>query len=164
MAKHDQLRAYLTAALPELARNPDKLLIYMTGGRLVMRYGDNIGFEYRARLQVDVLDFPGQPAEFFLPFLLWVRRHEPAVLENHDTGEQQIQFEIDVVDGGAVDISITMPMSEAVDVLPRTDGSGYDMTLREEPDWLAEDHLVDPVPLLKRIYHDGELIAGYPEP
>lgn len=166
MAKLDHLRAFLVSGLPELARNPESLLIYMTEGRLVARYAPaNLGFEYRAQLAVDVLGFPGEPAQFFLPFLLWVRRHEPSALQNHDTGEQQLRFEIDVLDNGAVDISIQMPMTEAVDVLPRVDGSGYDMTLREEPDWLGDDLLTDPAALLKRIYRqDGTLLAGTPLP
>lgn len=166
MAKHDRLREYLVAALPELARYPDKLLIYMTGGTIAARMGGNLGFEYRAQLQLDVLDFPGEPAAFFLPFLLWVRRHEPAVLLAHD--DRALRFDIDVRDQGAVDISIQLPMSEAVDVLPRSDGSGYDMTLRPESPIVDTEFAgglpePDPLPLLRRIYANGALLVGTAE-
>jgi len=170
MAKHDELRTFLVAALPELVRNPDKLDIYMTGGRLVSRFGANLGFEYRAQLQINVLGFAGEPAAFFLPLLFWLRRYEPAALQNHDTAEQQIRFEIDLVDNGAVDISIQLPMNEAVDVLLKPDGK-YEMTLRAEPPLVDMgsphgdlDPDFDPIVLLKRIFHDGQLIAGYPLP
>ena len=164
MAKHDILRTYLVDQLPELARNPDKLLIYMTGGRLVARYGANLGFEQRAKLAIDVLGFTGSPAQFFLPLVLWLRRYEPAVLQNHDKGDEQIAYEIDILDNGAVDISVQLPMSEAVDVLPQPDGN-YLMSLREEPPVIGEELLIDPPALLKRIYDQhGALIVGTPLP
>ncbi|MBB5985303.1 phage tail protein [Sphingobium lignivorans] len=159
--KHEHLRACLVDALPELARNPDKLSIYMTGGRLIARYGPNLGFQYDATLQIDVIGFSGQPAAFFLPLILWLRRYEPAALLNHDTAEQRLRFEIDMVDNGAVDITIGLPMSEAVDVLPQSDGS-YVMKLREEPAIVDEEPLIDPPALLRRIFHEGELLVGYP--
>lgn len=160
MAKHDALREQLAAALPELVRNPDKLQIYMTGGRLQARYGDNLGFQYKATLQVDVLDFPGEPAQFFMPFLIWLRHHEPAVLLAHD--DNALRFEVDLVDNGAVDISIQLPITEAVDVIAREDGSGYDMVIREEPPIVGDDPFQHPPTLLKRIYHDGVLLVGTP--
>lgn len=162
MAKHDALRTFLTSALPELARNPDRLMMYMTGGNLVARYGENLGFEYRATLQIDLLGFPGEPAAFFLPLIVWLKRYEPAALQNHETGERALRFEIDPLDNGSVDISMQLPISEAVDVVPLTDGAGHEMTLREEPPVIGEEMLVDPAALLKRIWHDGVLIVGYP--
>lgn len=162
-AKHEALRAYLVEALPELGRNPDKLDIYMTGGRLRARFGPNLNFMYDARLQVDVIGFLGTPAAFFLPLLLWLQRHEPAVLQNHDKADSEIRFEIDIVDGGAVDITVQLPMSEAVDVVKQPDGS-YHMTLRAEPAIVDEESPIDPPALLKRIFHDGELLVGYPLP
>lgn len=169
--KHEALRAYLVEALPELARDPDKLAIYMTGGRLRGRYGANLGFQYDAQLQIDLLGFRGQPAAFFLPLLLWLRLYEPAVLQNHERADSAIRFELDLVDNGAVDITIQLPMSEAVDVAPQEDGS-FTMTLREEPRVVDEGSPLDlpgvppadPIALLKRIFHDGALLVGYPLP
>ena len=167
--KHQLLRDFLTQALPELARNPDKLSIYLTGGRLVSRYGPNLGFEYRALLQIDMLGFTGDPAAFFLPLVMWLRRHEPAALLNHETGDERLRFEIDIVDNGAVDISITLPMSEAVDVLQQEDGS-HQMTLREELPIIDEmplDGALDDagdLALLRRVYVGGELLGGDPGP
>jgi len=163
MSKADQLRDYLVTAFPELARNPENLLIYMTGGKLVSRYpsnaAENLGFEYRAQLQLDVLGFSAEPAAFFLPLLLWLREHEPAALQNFETAENQLRFELDIVDGGTVDISMTLPMSEAVDVLKQPDGS-YRMSLREEPPVLDDERPADPIVLLKRILHGDELLVG----
>ncbi|WP_264605566.1 phage tail protein [Sphingobium sp. B11D3D] len=164
MSKADALRAFMVEQLPELKRNPEALLIYLTGGRLVARYHpENLGFEYRARLSIDVLGFPGEPAQFFLPLILWLRRHEPAALQNHEIAEQQIAFEVDILDNGRVDISVSLPSVEAVDVLPQP-GGGYRMTLREEPP--ADDMpLSDPATLLKRIFdQSGALIVGTPAP
>lgn len=169
MAKHEALRAYLVEALPELARNPDKLDIYMTGGRLRGRFGQNLNFQYDARLQIDVLGFAGSPAAFFLPLLLWLQKYEPAALQNHGTADSEIRFEIDIVDNGAVNITVMLPMSEAVNVTPQADGT-YEMALRPEPPVMDEMSPIagaaadDPLALLKRIFHDGQLLVGYPLP
>lgn len=163
MTKADALRAFLVEQLPELARNPDALAVYLTGGRLVSRFGPNLGFEYRARLAIDVLGFTGEPMQFFLPLILWLRKYEPAALQSHDTAEQQIQFEVDLLDNGRIDLSVHLPSVEAVDVLRQDDGS-YRLTLREEPP-TEDEPLADPSALLKRIFnHAGELIVGTPLP
>lgn len=166
MKKPNLLRAFLTEALPELARETDALSIYVHGGTLGARHGANLGYEIRYTLQLVLLDFRSDPNQLFLPLLLWLRIQQPDLLLNHESGVQAIQFRVDPVDNGAADVEITLPLSEAVDVLPRA-GGGYDIGVRDEqtPDYLLP--LTDPVALLRQIWAPGpptsEFLVGHPD-
>lgn len=166
MKKPDSLRQHLTAALPELAREPDALAIYVTNGTLAARYGGNLGFEYRYTAQLVLLNYRGDPAQLFLPLLLWVRANQAELILNHDSGVNAIKFEVDPVDNQAVDVQIDLPLSEAIDVL--ADGAGgYTMTIRDEPPIPGTEPMTNPLALLRQIYAPGgaakELLAGYPD-
>ncbi len=160
MDKISSLRAYLTTAMPELARHPDRLSISLVSGRFTALYGERLGFGYSATAQIDILGFPGAPAAVFLPVLMWLRVHELAALQNHEIAAAQLRFEADVLDDKTVDISIQIPITEAVDVTERADGSGFDMALRDEPPLADGDYYTDPVTLLRRIWHGETLILG----
>ncbi|WP_336981578.1 phage tail protein [Altererythrobacter fulvus] len=167
MKKPDHLRAFLTAALPELAREPDALSIFVNNGTIAARHGANLGFEIRYTLQLVLLDFRSAPEQLFLPLSLWLRTQQPDLLLNHESGVQAVQFRVDPVDNGAADVEVTFPLSEAVDVLPRPDG-GFDMSVRDEvlPDYLQP--LSDPVALLRQIWAPGppasKFLVGHPDP
>lgn len=164
MKKPDSLRAHLTAALPELARDPEALSIYVTGGALAARHGENLGFEVRYTMHLVLLNYRGAPEQVFLPLLLWLRVNQAELILNHDSGVKDIAFNVDPLDNQSVDVEITFPISEAVDVMPQEDGS-YKMTIRE--DHLPEDMAFDPIALLRQIWAPGgahsEFLVGYPD-
>ena len=166
MKKPDLLRAFLTDALPELGREPDALSIFVNNGTIAARHGPNLGFEIRYTLHLVLLDFRSAPQQLFLPLTLWLRSQQPDLLLNHESGVQALQFRVDPVDNGAADVEITLPLSEAVDVLPRPDGT-YAMSVRDEvlPDYLAP--LGDNVALLRQIWAPGPpastFLVGHPD-
>lgn len=164
MKKPDALRAHLTAALPELARDPEALTIYITGGSVAARHGPNLGFEIRYTAHLVLLNYRGAPEQIFLPLLLWLLTNQADLILNHERGVRDIAFSVDVLDNQAVDVEITLPLSEAVDVLPQPDGT-YRMTVREEH--LPEDPLPDAIALLRQIWApggaDSEFLVGYPD-
>lgn len=151
MKKHDSLRAYLTEALPELARNPEAVEIFATGGTVATRMGGNLGFELRYTLHIVLLNFSYQPVQLFLPLTLWLRANQPELLLNHDSGVEQIRWTVDVIDNKAVDLEIEIPLSEAIDVLPGSNG-GYEMTFRPEPPFPGTEAMTDPLALLRQIW------------
>lgn len=131
MKKPDSLRAYLTQALPALKRNPEALAIFLTEGTIAVRHGANLGFEQRYTLHLVLLNFRGEPEQIFLPLTLWLRVNQPELLLNHDSGVNDIRFNVDVLDDQSVDLEITLPLTEAVDVLPGNQG-GYLAKTRDE--------------------------------
>lgn len=167
MKKHDSLRAALTAALPELAREPNALAIMIEQGSIAARHGPNLGWEYRYDCHLVLIDYRAAPEQLFLPLLLWLRIHQPDLLLNHDRGAQAIKFTLDVIDQEAVDIEIVLPLTEAVDVLPQPDGS-YRMTIRDEPPIAGTELIIDPTALLRQIFApsgpDRSFLVGHPDP
>lgn len=167
MKKHDSLRAALTAALPELARDPDALSIYIDKGSVAARHGSNLGWEYRYDCHLVLINYRAAPEQLFLPLLLWLRTNQPELLLNLQNGLSAIQFSLDVVDQQSVDIEIMLPLTEAIDVLPQQDGS-YRMTERDEPPIAGTELIIDPAALLRQIFApsgpDRTFLVGYPDP
>ena len=67
MLKPASLRAALECALPELAANPDRLILYIDEGRIHSRYGDSLSFEYRYRLNLVLLDYAHHASAAIVP-------------------------------------------------------------------------------------------------
>lgn len=162
----NSLREYLTAALPELARDPEALAIYVTGGTLASRFTANLGFEMRYTLQLVMLNFRGEPGQIFLPLLLWIRANQPELLLNHDSGVEQIRFTVDPIDNKSCDVEIQIPLAEAVNVLPVA--GGYEMTIRDQPPLPGTEPLTDPLALLRQIWVKGDgpaqFLVGHLDP
>ncbi len=165
MNKPASLRAFLEAYVPELKRNPDKLKVSINSGGLGLRYSpSNLGYEYSFELNVTVLEYSGHPDEIFLPLSLWIRQNQAEILMNPDLAKRAVSFDVDFLDATACDIGITLDLTEAVDVIKKDDGSGYELRHREEPAIAGTELLIDPAPLLQRIYRsDGGLVVGTPE-
>ncbi|QQN73176.1 phage tail protein [Croceicoccus sp. YJ47] len=134
MRKHDALRAALTAAFPDLTRDPQALSIYIDKGRIAARAGPGgtnraTGFEWRYTLNVVLLDFAGDPNRLAATVLEWIRAAQPERLQNHTAGDEAFSFEVDILDDDKADIAITIALDEAVDIA--ADGT---MSYRDEPD------------------------------
>lgn len=161
MQKHEALRAYLTQANPELARNPDALRMFVDQGRVVARGGAGMSFEYRYRLNILIVDYVGHEDAIFFPLVMWLADNERAALQNFERGAEAIQFEADILDNGAVDLSIEIELTEAVDAVPRA-GGGHDLVHRPEPAQVGSELLAAigdmPPPPLRQIWIGNDLV------
>lgn len=131
MFKPDSLRAHLTAAMPELATDPDRFLVFIDEGSLVSTFAGGLSFEYRYTLNLVLTDFTLHPDALMVPLLIWLRTHQPELLANPDRREQ-IAFEADLIDNARIDLSVRLPLTERVGVHPRGDG-GHDIEHYPEP-------------------------------
>lgn len=122
MIKPAALRAALTAALPDLARDPDRLLVFIDAGSVVSTHAEGRSFEYRYTLNLIITDFTGDPDAVMIPLLDWVREHQPELMANW-TNHERITFEVDVLANDAVDLSIALPLTERVGVHADADGT-----------------------------------------
>lgn len=122
MDKPSRLRDTLTKAIPDLAKNPEKLAIFVVGGRVVHTGTDSLSWEYRYALRVLLTDFTGHADAVMAPLVMWMKRHQPEVFDNTDTREKAIRFEAEYLNSGAVDLQIDLQLSEAVLSRPRLDG------------------------------------------
>lgn len=131
MIKPDSLRAHLTEALPDLKRNPERLLVFIDRGSLVANFGATASFEYQYTLNLILTEFAGHPDGVMVPLLVWLQQHQPELLLN-PSGRGQITFEADILDHGKVDLDIKIPLTERVGVRARP-GGGFDVEHYPEP-------------------------------
>lgn len=132
MKKPAELRAHLSAWVPELKDNPDKLHLYINRGRIATRLGATPSYEIRYQLQIIVTDYTAATDTLIVPLAIWIAEHQPDLLQNPATKDAAIQFEAEILDHDTVDISITLDLSERVVVTP-AGGGGYTCTHLADP-------------------------------
>lgn len=157
MIKPASLREHLTAALPELRRDPEKLLVFIDRGSVVATAAAGLSFEYRYTLNLILTDYAGHPDAVMVPLLIWLARHQPELLAN-PTLREQIAFEADMLSNQKVDLDIKIPLTERVGVHPLS-GGGHSIEHYPEPQFegnLEAQHW--------EIYVKGELVAEWDVP
>jgi len=123
MNKPESLRAYLLAAIPELKRNPDRLLVFIDNGSMRSTAAPGLSFEYSYTLNLILTDFAGHPDAVAIPLFAWVLVNQRELMENQEKGRDAIKFEADILDNSKVDLSITLPLTERVIVKQHADGT-----------------------------------------
>ncbi|SAI47443.1 P2 phage tail completion protein R (GpR) [Bordetella ansorpii] len=158
MRKPTELRAWLTAANPLLAANPDRLSIFVDGGAVVCTGAASLSHEYRYTLNLIVQDYTGAPAAVVLPILAWLRTEQPEQFENPALRERMLQLDVELLQNDAVDLSIQLQLTERVIV--QADPQTGKLAARHvgeppHPDLPPDDGEW-------RVTLDGELIATFP--
>lgn len=163
MNKPDQLRAYLTARIPDLKREPERLKMFIDEGRIVSTASTRgAGMRYDYTLNLLLLDWAEHPDILLWPMLAWLTTHEPALVLSWARGgkESGVPFEADILDSGKVDLSLKIPLSELVVAVPAGDG----VNLQHQPEPGEQEHFgpfADPPnpALLKKVFANDELIV-----
>lgn len=155
MLKPASLRDHLTAALPELSRDPDKLSVFIDRGTLVSTFAPGFSFEYSYTLRLIFTDYAGHPDAVMVPLLEWIRRHQSELLANPDR-RGSIAFEADLLSNDLVDLEIRLPLTERVGVHAR-EGGGFNVEHYPEPE-LEQPF---PSPMNWQLYLRDELIAEW---
>ncbi|MFV0625206.1 phage tail protein [Sphingomonas sp. ac-8] len=116
MRKPDSLRAAVTAALPDLARDPHALKIWLAKGHVKSNgVGTDARLEYGYELSLLLLDFTGDPDTLFAALVEWLAREQPNLLLRPTDASAVIPFEIDVLDDSKVDILVSLQLDEAIE-------------------------------------------------
>lgn len=123
MKKPNSLRAHLLASIPDLQHNPDRLMVFVDGGKIRATSAPGLSFEYEYQLNVIITDFPGTPDAVSVPLLAWLLVNQSELLTNLQKSKEGIQFEVDVLDGTTVDLSLTLPLTERIIVKRQDDGT-----------------------------------------
>lgn len=132
MIKPDSLRAAITAALPDLKKNPDRLLVFVDGGKIVKTGTKSLSFEYQYTLNLILTDFAGDPDVVMVALLAWLQVNQRELFDNFTRQGTGIAFEVDHLNHKTIDLDIKVALTEAVDVATGTDGK-HTMTHRQEP-------------------------------
>lgn len=157
MNKPESLRAHLLAAIPELKRNPDRLLVFVDNGSIRSTAAPGLSFEYSYTLNLILTDFAGHPDAVAIPLFAWVLVNQRELMENLEKGRDAIKFEADILDNSKVDLSITLPLTERV-IVKRLDDGTHQVSHPAEP--VVDDELFQ-VPVMRVETPEGELIAEW---
>ena len=114
MKKPNQLRAHLLNGLPELAKNPDRLLVFIDEGRMVNTAANGLSFVYRYTLNIIITDFAEDLAGVAVLLFAWIRQHQSELMTNLAKATDGVKFVADILDNRKVDLSITLPLTERV--------------------------------------------------
>ncbi|MEJ2002994.1 MAG: phage tail protein [Maritimibacter sp.] len=131
MRKADRLRRWLTAFLPDLKTHPDRLQVYLEGGQIRARRSATLSFAYAYTVKALITDFAGDTDAIMVAVLAWIVKEQPPLLQASDG--QPFQFQAELLDSEAYDIELSIDLTEPVLVIPRGDGSGYDVNHPDEP-------------------------------
>jgi hypothetical protein len=126
MNKPTSLRDFLIKSVAHLRKNPEQLHMFVDSGNLAGRLENGICYQNAYKLNILVLDLTENPASIFVPLLAWVRENQV------DIRPDSISYEADILSNNAVDLSITLPLTENVVVNIDNDGK-YSLTYPPEP-------------------------------
>ena len=132
MYKPASLRSHLTAAIPDLRQNPDKLLVFADEGHTVTAGTGSLSFEYRYQLTIIITDYAGDPDAIMVPLLAWVAVHQQSLLGNPELRNTGISFEVDFNNHETIDLSIKLQLTERV-VVKQKEGGKLEITHPAEP-------------------------------
>lgn len=162
MRKADSLRKWLTNWLPELRTHPDRLALYVEGGHISARQSKTPTYVYAYTLKIGLWDFAGSADRVIVPLMAWIEREQPQLLRKQDS--QPFSFEAELLDSDTTDLLLSIDLTELVLVIPRTDGSGYDIDHPPEPDFTDAFAGLDPAPLLWQLFAGPELLMESADP
>ncbi len=162
MLKPADLREHLTTRIPELARDPERLRMWIDKGSIRSRQTASLAFQYGYRLNVVVLDWTEHTSILFVMLVDWVRRNQPDLVASQ--AAPGFAFEADILDKDTIDLSIEIDLTETVGVTVREDG-GWDMQHHAEPATMFPEDLgiVEEGPALSELWWRGERLLPLPD-
>ncbi len=134
MKKPDSLRTHMLAAVKELQRDPERMLIFVDKGNIRCTMANGLSYEYVYDLNFILTEFSGEPEAVMLPLLDWLRINQNELLVNLEKNSESLKFEAVLLDNRSVDLSITLPITERV-IVKRKDDGALDISFPDEPQY-----------------------------
>lgn len=119
MLKPAAIRDVIARCVPQLAQNPEGLILTVGDGRIVATGARSLSFEWQYPLSIGVIDFAGHPDQLVVPLLAWLRQHQPELFTNAEKREDAIKVESELLAGDLYDLLITVQLTERVIVTKR---------------------------------------------
>lgn len=126
MKKPQSLREHLLNAIPELRRDPERILIFVDEGAVRSTMANGLSFEYAYTLNMILTDYAGDLAAVSIPVLDWVRVNQSELMANLDKVKSGIKFEAEILANDKVDLAIQLPLTERVIVKQTSEGLRVD--------------------------------------
>lgn len=131
MYKPKSLRKALTDAVPDLARNPEMMRIFIDNGKLASTLAASLSFENQYTLNVVVTDFTGDIELLLVPIQAWLRIHQADIMTTDEGRKKGFTYFADINSNDSADISISLMLTERTIV--REDGDKLHIESVPEP-------------------------------
>ena len=131
MYKPKSLRKALTDAVPDLARNPEMMRIFIDNGKLASTLAASLSFENQYTLNVVVTDFTGDIELLLVPIQAWLRIHQADIMTTDEGRKKGFTYFADINSNDSADISISLMLTERTIV--REDGDKLHVESVPEP-------------------------------
>lgn len=109
MQKLVDLRNHILQNVPDLKRNPDKLLTFIEDGNIEYWQGTNLSHSYTIPARIIVTDYSGDIDNLIVPILSWLSYREPGL-----EPQNAISFEAEILNNDSWDLSVTVNITERV--------------------------------------------------
>lgn len=128
MRKLADLRAHVLSNVPELKKNPEKLITFIEDGQIEYWRGVNLSHNYTLPVRLIVTDYRGDIDQVVIAVLAWLSYREPGI-----DPQNAISFEAEMLNNSSFDLAITVNISERVIVKVRESGFEVEHVM-PEPD------------------------------
>ncbi|MFQ6243006.1 phage tail protein [Yersinia enterocolitica] len=150
MLKPKLLRQALTDSLSLFQTNPERLKMFVDGGRIISTLAPSLSFENQYQLTLFIEDFPSDVDYLFVPILAWLRKHQPDIMATEEKRRSGFIHKVDVMSDVLSDIRIDLQLTERV-IVKEVDGALH-VDHAPEPAWPGA------LPRPTVIYFHGEQI------
>ncbi|MBS0057094.1 phage tail protein [Yersinia sp. Marseille-Q3913] len=133
MLKPKLLRQALTDSLQLFQTNPERLKMFVDGGRIVSTLAPSLSFENQYTLTLFIEDFPDDVDYLFVPILAWLREHQPDIMATEEKRRTGFIHKVDVMSDVLSDIRIDLQLTERV-IVKELDGALH-VNHALEPTW-----------------------------
>lgn len=133
MLKPKLLRQALTNSLSLFQTNPERLKMFVDGGRIISTLAPSLSFENQYQLTLFIEDFPGDVDYLFVPILAWLRKHQPDIMATEEKRRSGFIHKVDVISDVLSDIRIDLQLTERV-IVKEVDGALH-VDHAPEPAW-----------------------------
>ncbi|WP_110687025.1 phage tail protein [Salinicola aestuarinus] len=161
MKKLNALRQQLIDAVPDLRRDPDRLLAFVEDGSIEFARGPNLSHGYAYTAQLVLTDYADEIDAVVIPLLDWLSIYQPDL-----DPKQAVAFEAEILNNSAVDLAIRVQLTERV-VAKRDCATGQIHAEHRMPRFEPDDCPAEHWQLLLRdstTEGDHELIAEWDGP
>ena len=109
MKKLHSLRDYLLTRIPDLSRNPDRLLTFIEDGSVEFHRGAHLSHQYRVPVRIVLTDHAGELDTVMIPLLQWLSRYQPDL-----DPDEAVTFQAELLDNQRWDLAIDVTLTERV--------------------------------------------------
>jgi len=134
MKKLTDLRNHILNNVPDLKKNPDKLLTFIEDGSIEYWQGPNLSHSYTIPARIIVTDYTGDIDFLIVPILSWLSYREPGI-----DPQNAISFEAEILNNESWDLSVTVNITERVIVKTVPEGLDVQHVLPDPPLEMNDD-------------------------